>query len=647
MANDPVQFQGPVEARSLAAITALAANPPAYPRNPTQESLGPLVLYILRVPGSRDVFLTPLKPPTKSSVSAEAINSSLYYLHVSSPDDELVLQSLEQEHGSKTQQNPAEDNGDHGNAQNPAQPEEFMRLNNVKRKPVGGASSQSPPPPVPPPHREQVSTAPEETAGPPLPPRPLQTSAVDSGLGGAELFPQMFDEERAPGFPGRSDSVYTIRRRPVPSLPGNDASSRPTTMGDAPVNPKRWSAQPDHLHGRTPTACKEHYDNSLGGRYSLDASRPAVQSRPSQRRRAFPSRWPRLSPPRGSSETPEDRPTPSFHITLIRRDPTHGVQWNVGSISSSVEDNSTIDLEISTPGYGRFAGHNEPLSLEALGFNVPTANRQRGSSLSSMYPSIPHGAEDRHNASQGRNGSKSFLRKLYVSTPPANKFRHNRENSGGSMEFPNNGSGSPPKSSGPSKLKSGYYTFTSPWNGTCTFSTSINGRSLKCKHMIPGPAAAENPATTVAEIRFNIPLTHPHHHLQPNQQSPFSLSQLAALSQREGKRSSLALLLNPNTYRPHSRSLGSDALLPKFPRGRSQSNSSTDTDEKPPPDTPDRDIDDEDRFDLSLARERAGGGLDGKDAKLGKLIIEDEGLKMLDLLIAACMGVWWRAYYHA
>ncbi|KAL1852686.1 hypothetical protein Plec18170_005821 [Paecilomyces lecythidis] len=643
MANAPVQFQGPVEARSLAAITALAANPPAYPRNPTQEPLEPLVLYIVRVPGSRDVFLTPLKPPTRSSVSAEAINSSLYYLHVSSPEDEQVLQNLEQEQGSKAQQDPAENNGDQGNAHNPAQPEEFTKLNNVKRKPVRGASSQSPPPPVPPPHREQVSTAPEEEPGPPLPPRPQETSTLDAGMGGTEPFPQMFDESRGSGFPTRTDSVHTIPRRPLPSLPGNDGSPSPITNRDT---PKRWSAQPGHLQERNPTACRENYENSLGGRFSLDASRPVLQNRPSQRRKAFPSKWPRLSPPRGSYDTTEERPAPGFHITLIRRDPTHGLQWNVGTISNSVEDNSTIDIEITTPGYGRFAGHNEPLSLEALGFNIPSGNRERGSSMSSMRPSTSHGTEDRNSTSQGPNASKNFHRKLYVSTPPANRSRHSRDNSGGSVEFSNNGSGSPPKPSGLSKLKSGYYTFTSPWNGTCTFSTSINGRSLKCKHMIPGPAAAETPATTVAEIRFNIPLTHPHYHLQPNQQSPFSLSQLAALSQREGKRGSLALLLNPNTYRPHSRSLGSDTL-PKFPRARSQSGSSTDADEKHSPNTPDRDVDDEDRFDLSLARERAGGGLDGKDAKLGKLVIEDEGLKMLDLLIAACMGVWWRAYYHA
>ena len=49
--------QGPVEARSLSSITTIASNPPAYPRNPTHEKLDPLVLYIVRVPGSQGEYL--------------------------------------------------------------------------------------------------------------------------------------------------------------------------------------------------------------------------------------------------------------------------------------------------------------------------------------------------------------------------------------------------------------------------------------------------------------------------------------------------------------------------------------------------------------------------------------------------------------
>jgi hypothetical protein len=212
-----------------------------------------------------------------------------------------------------------------------------------------------------------------------------------------------------------------------------------------------------------------------------------------------------------------------------------------------------------------------------------------------------------------------------------------------------------------SRLKSGYYTFLSPWNGTCTFSTSVNGRSLKCKHMIPTPShpgngTKTNPeaaAVTVAEIRFNTPFQAGHLHHPPNAAhiSPFTLSQTSSdspgqssSSQPNGhKRNSLAHFLNPNTYtRPRAGT--SPSSLPsghaqghkhKHTRNPSSSSTSSATDDPDP-----------DRLDLSLAREPAGGGMRGKSAKLGKLIVEDEGIKMLDLVVAACMAVWWRGYYH-
>ena len=52
----------------------------------------------------------------------------------------------------------------------------------------------------------------------------------------------------------------------------------------------------------------------------------------------------------------------------------------------------------------------------------------------------------------------------------------------------------------------------------------------------------------------------------------------------------------------------------------------------------------QDKLDLSLGQELAGGGFAGKQAKLGKLILEGEGLLMMDLLVAANMGLWFRAY---
>lgn len=42
-----------VEARSLSALNALAANPPQYPVKPNEARQDPLTLYISRVPGTR------------------------------------------------------------------------------------------------------------------------------------------------------------------------------------------------------------------------------------------------------------------------------------------------------------------------------------------------------------------------------------------------------------------------------------------------------------------------------------------------------------------------------------------------------------------------------------------------------------------
>ena len=53
---------------------------------------------------------------------------------------------------------------------------------------------------------------------------------------------------------------------------------------------------------------------------------------------------------------------------------------------------------------------------------------------------------------------------------------------------------------------------------------------------------------------------------------------------------------------------------------------------------------DSDAVDLSLGREHAGGGFAGNQAKLGKLIIHEDGLKMLDLLVSANMGLYWKVY---
>ncbi|KAK2762962.1 hypothetical protein FQN53_007402, partial [Emmonsiellopsis sp. PD_33] len=148
-----------VEARSLLPLMNLAANPPKYPRNPSKAPLDPVVLYIVRVPGSRDVFLSPLKPPTESSISPELLSAALYYIHVSTPDDENLLQSIQQE---KRQQGPLppvpSSSSSSSSSSSP-----LAQLNRVQRKPVPGISIQVQTP------------AAAEPPSPALPPRPVSS----------------------------------------------------------------------------------------------------------------------------------------------------------------------------------------------------------------------------------------------------------------------------------------------------------------------------------------------------------------------------------------------------------------------------------------------------------------------------------------
>ena len=50
------------------------------------------------------------------------------------------------------------------------------------------------------------------------------------------------------------------------------------------------------------------------------------------------------------------------------------------------------------------------------------------------------------------------------------------------------------------------------------------------------------------------------------------------------------------------------------------------------------------RLDLSLGQEALGGGFRGQQAKLGKLLVFADGNRMLDLVVAANIAMFWRAW---
>lgn len=145
------------------------------------------------------------------------------------------------------------------------------------------------------------------------------------------------------------------------------------------------------------------------------------------------------------------------------------------------------------------------------------------------------------------------------------------------------------------------YCFKSPWGGDCQFTTTPSGRSLICKH-----ALAAQQTTEVSELRFNLPVS------AKDEGSP-----------QDRRRSYFA------DGRRHSRIDLVRGLVKKTDVGHL---------------SPDGSLDDLDAPDFSLGHELAGGGFGGRQPKLGKLIIHPAGLAMLDLLVAANIGLWWRAW---
>ncbi|KAK4498328.1 hypothetical protein PRZ48_010986 [Zasmidium cellare] len=511
-----------VEATSLSHVTDIATNPPSHPNVPADYPRLPLVLYIARVPGSRDVFLTPIKPREKV-VTAEDVQSSLYYVHINSRDD--------------YEEPPARPSSVNTDASK-LMP---IRENSTKRKPVLPARPVQPPsPPYP-----SYDSMPDTQQPPSFPPRPQQISRKPIAPKHGVKFQQ-------------SPDLPVLPRRPLPSPPEEDDLDSYSLH----QNNIRLLRRAEHSEENNPYL--RHYEPTP----------PPID--------------------------PADMPEPGT-LTLIRRDPSSSEQWNVASIydppvhevSSAALRKPTAAMRTKRSGAPVYLDISNPSYEQFIDANRPDSRVSMGSATSGDSDPPPEGV---------------FRRRLYM---PGSKYAEH--NYGHSRKFGSVGSLTPTdetsirrtmrnsvdmsttsSSQAMNDRRSKSYTFTSPWDGRCEFSTGTTGKSLKCRHYLPRGGITE-----VSELRFNLPTS--------------SSRTATALSD---KRSSYF-------HRMHGRAL-----------------SSTDGDD----DMPTFVIGEDGRLDLTLGQERAGGGFGGKQAKLGKLIIEPEGLKMLDLLVAANVGLWWRAY---
>jgi hypothetical protein len=530
-----------VEALSLTSLTTLLATPPQYPRNPTHEAHESLVLYIVRVPGSKDVVLTPLKPPTKASISLDAIQSSLYYLHVESPDDEVVRQSLEVERKESQEDQP------------PLQP--------IQRKPLPPTSFANYPP----------------SRRPPTPPK-------------------RYPHYQPPGTSGDTQHDRFAARGGHIRLTtaGKGRLNRPLGARPMPNGQNYFDRTHDHSGSSIPNPPRLQIPDE-------DPKQQFSSEPVSERTSSIDSIPPRLSP-EGFTR-----------VTVIRRDPTSGAQWNVGSIRVGARRHNMaplqpVEISLTTPGYSRFA--QTPDSASPV---------KRTPAETFLSPTDEHAFRRYVGFRSLGDERRTTLQDLRSNT---NEFSDNARNATST------------------KKARQIYCFTSPWQGTCIFSSGVDGRSLRLRHSLPPSGNTPiDEGAHIAELRLNLPWSvlrgrdHNRQAIPEPEQLP--ISQLIAKSKKDQFRRSM------QHFRQDSKQLWRELR-----DGKSGDLVSSETvyDRMPPARESVEQSDDGSRLSLRLGREKAGGGFKGDSAKLGKLILEDEGLKMGDLTVACCMGVWWQYF---
>lgn len=440
------------------------------------------------------MFLTTVKPRQKV-VTAEDVSSSFYYLHVDSPGHELSPE---------------------GQVDGGGLPEMgTARRMTVSRKPVPLAAEAG------------LGDVPPE-----LPPRPAPNSSpgtsVDGLVDANGPTSNLTVTKRKPvrgglqKTDGGADRIAEVKRRPLGPRPEHNwqqvtgTCSRTARTGDA----EGSALQKPQLSPRTP------FNPSAAGATNLHSSLdPALRA--AQHRKALSepfesthqnlaynslSRVGKLDVGDASMSTrTHHRRTPSdftdtdvrlpkkFSITVIRRDPASGGQWNVAKITSGQhadggecasshpsKPRNSITIEVTNPGYNRFLPSKKAL--------VPAALATGRASLDDSDPA----------AAQSSN---VFRRRILLDSPVSWDlgFRKRRAHSsdtpraasGGSRlsgEYPpaERQSSDPSLLLGPAKTSDEFkatargggedvksYRFLSPWDGTCDFSTGVGGRSLK------------------------------------------------------------------------------------------------------------------------------------------------------------------------
>lgn len=619
-------------------------------------------------------------------MTGEDVANSLYYIHMDQPTDDSVVPRAQ------------------GGTGTPRTSSDSVRSpQTIARKPLPSAAKTSQMQNLT--HEAHFPPGMLENRGPPSR-KPVMTDLLRTGQGeDRNPFNPFSDHTEMPAAPPQAvvhPTPVSISRKPLGPRPFSmDYHKTPDT--------ELLPPPPGVLTLATPPTADEprfqYHTKPLPPPGSLAPS--FFDNMPATNKKSNRESMP-ISPSRSPSPGKKHKQFTPFCLTIIRRDPTSGHQWNIGKVSS-FQSNIMLDapaspdgpqpvqyprgypvinVHIETSGYARFRGF--PATLPAL----PNMDSRPGSSSSLTKQMKDLAAATLAGDAAAKGAEEGFSRQVVMAygktwthnlkgafkkreraatttstnfkvddeplAPPRASFQRQHKRNGSGTSTGSNGSvGSSGSASGfnfggtkspgsdardPEKLitqpgpgvKPKGYMFVSPWDGHCEFRTSSSGRSLKCRHVrnttsqgfnplvaaqtlrdgattSRGRSGSVNTSTTgtapVSELRFNLPSSDLFHSKEDREKAAREL---------QGQFNKLLRLSHDENGRSATKQYGGNG-------------EHTD--------------DDESIFDFSgLGKENAGGGNRGKRAKLGKLLVHDEGLKMLDLVIAANMGIWWQAW---
>ena len=504
--------------------------------------------------------------PLQKVVTAQDVESCLYYVHLDSEEDEKLLRSL------FTKPRPDDMPIALNNTSTIVKDETNVTANHrVHRKPLSALSHSIP--------RENWNALP-------------QTESLLRGHGQDHVAMHAGPNDANSSCLPSATSLHGPRPMPGSSVGVIDQASKSKRID---VFSGKWSERaPSISHGITPQP-----------ELPMDLGQDQIRSSSE----AYPS----LGSCRVGS------------MTLIRR--YGGMQSNVGKVFYEHRDRPVADgrsplksssgadvIEIYTPGYGKFVKSCSPSSVNShTSDEVYSASdlmlpSQRAFSQHCCFQRQLHTASSRKRPSlQQRSAHSSST----LSVPVSRSGLAMRRNSQQQTMFGLRTDGtSPPSSpeSPPTNAKG--HTFYSPWNGVCEFTTGIAGRSLKCKHTSESKDSADSLSAALSSLRFHLPSSSA---LGPPR------TPISADTSNVPKRTSI--------FSRHSKAYSESTVPSMSPYGKK--------------------VELEERLDLSLGQERAGGGFSGKQAKLGKLIVEGAGLNMIDLVVAANMALWRKVFENA